>query len=79
MHKEHLKRCATMTYPSIYNWKKLSSSADVFLWVFTSAYKRDVAVKLCKKVCPLFPPSPIFPYLLPPSALALFGNFKLLR
>jgi hypothetical protein len=26
-------------------WRKVSTSADVFVWVFTSAYNRDVAAK----------------------------------
>jgi hypothetical protein len=30
-------------YPSRYiKWRKVSTSADVFLWVFTSAYNKDV-------------------------------------
>jgi hypothetical protein len=47
----------------------LSTSADVFVCVFTSAYNRDVAAKFYNKI---WPPSP-------PSALALFGKYKLLR
>jgi hypothetical protein len=66
-------------YIEIYKWRKVSKSADVFVWVFTSAYNRDVAAELCNKIWTLSPPPPIFPSLPTPSALALFGKWKLHR
>jgi hypothetical protein len=29
----------------MYNWRKETISADVFAWVFTSAFNKDVAAK----------------------------------
>jgi hypothetical protein len=39
-------------------WRKDTASADVFICVYTSAYNRDVAAKLCNTILAPLPPSP---------------------
>jgi hypothetical protein len=48
--RTHLKPKYTCTTIEMYKWRKVSTSADVFVWFFTSAYNRDVAAKLYSKI-----------------------------